>query len=89
MRTLFAAMLKNFSENIDKDLSRADVQDALRQTYSGFKAFKDKDMDEALMTACSNAIIHESRYELDKDGKLVIYYACTKEEAAVIDSYLQ
>lgn len=89
MRTLFAAMLKNFSENVDKDLSRADVQEALKETYSGFKAFKDHAMDEALMTACSNAIIHESKYELDKNGELIIYYACTKDEAAVIDSYLQ
>lgn len=89
MRTLFAAMLKNFSENVDKDLSRADVQAALKNEYGEFKAFKDKAMDEALMTACSNAIIHESKYELDKDGKLVIYYACTKDEADVIDSYLQ
>lgn len=89
MRTLFAAMLKNFSENVDKDLSRADVQDALRGTYSSFKAFRDKDMDEALMTACSNAIIHESKYELDGRGNLVIYYACTQDEAAVIDSYLK
>ena len=84
MRTLFGAMLKNFSENIDKDLCRADVQEALKGTYSGFKAFRDKDMDEALMTACSNGIIHESKYELNSKGELVIYYACT-----VIDSYLQ
>ena len=88
MKPLFFAMLKYFSKNVGAEASRADVQKALAGTYSGFKAFKDKAMDEALMTACSNGIIHESHYELDAAGKLVIFYSCTADEAAVIDSYI-
>lgn len=88
MKPLFFAMLKYFSGRVDQDASRADVQAALADVYGGFKAFKDKALDEALMTANSNGIIHESRYELDENGNLVIYYSCTQEEADVINSYI-
>ncbi|MDD6311035.1 MAG: hypothetical protein PUB09_03775 [Firmicutes bacterium] len=88
MKPLFFAMLKLYAKNVGKEYSRVDVQEALKATYGGFKAFKDKDMDAALMTACSNGIIHEARYELDAAGKLVIYYSCTQDEADVIDSYI-
>lgn len=88
MRPLFFAMLKSFAENVDREASRADVQNELRAEFGNFKAFKDKAMDEALMTACSNGIIHEARYELDAAGNLVIFYACSQEEADVINSYI-
>lgn len=88
MKPLFFAMLKYFSKNVGQEASRAQVQEALADVYGGFKAFKNKAMDEALMTACSNGIIHESHYELDENGKLKIFYACTEDEAAVIDSYI-
>lgn len=46
-------------------------------------------MDEALMTACSNGLIDESRYELDKDGKLVIYYKSSQEGIDTINKYIK
>ena len=46
-------------------------------------------MDEALMTACSNGLIDESRYELDQDGKLVIYYKASPEGIDTINSYIK
>lgn len=88
MKPLFFAMLKYYSKNVGVEASRADVQDALRGVYSSFKAFRDKDMDNALMTACANGIIHESRFELDGNGNLVIFYACTEEEANIINRYI-
>ena len=77
MRPLFFSVLKFFTDG--KEACRADVQDALRAEYGSFKAFKDHAMDEALMTACSNGLIDEIRYELDKDGKMVIYYKASQE----------
>ena len=87
MRPLFFSMLKYFTDV--KEACRADVQDALRGEYGNFKAFKDKAMDEALMTACSNGLIDESRYELDKDGKLVIYYKASQEGIDTINNYIK
>lgn len=89
MRPLFFSMLKYFTKEVGMEASRADVQDALRAEYSGFKAFRDKDMDEALMTACSNGLIEEGRYELDDKGNLVIYYRSTEDGIATINNYIK
>ena len=87
MRPLFFSVLKFFTDG--KEACRADVQDALRGEYGNFKAFKDHAMDEALMTACSNGLIDERRYELDQDGKLVIYYKASPEGIDTINSYIK
>lgn len=87
MRPLFFSVLKYLTSG--KEACRSDVQDALRADYGNFKAFKDKAMDEALMTACSNGLIDETRYELDDKGQLVIYYKATQEEIDTINSYIK
>lgn len=69
MRPLFFSVLKYFTDG--KEACRSDVQDALRAQYGNFKAFKDHAMDEALMTACSNGLIDESRYELARMASLL------------------
>ena len=65
------------------------MQDALRADYSNYKAFKDHAMDEALATACANGLITEERYELDDQGKLVIYYKSDQEQIDLINSYIK
>ena len=40
------------------------------------------------MTACSNGLIDESRYELDDKGNLVIYYKSSQEGIDTINSYI-
>lgn len=87
MRPLFFSMLKYYTTGVEA--CRADVQEALRAEYGNFKAFKDKAMDEALMTACSNGMIDETRYELDDKGKLVIYYKPSQESIDTINSYIK
>lgn len=87
MKPLNFAILKYFTSG--KEACRADVQEALKADYSGFRAFKDKGMDEALMTAASNGLIEESRIDLDKDGNLVIYYRAPQEGIDAINSYIK
>ena len=41
------------------------------------------------MTACSNGLIDESRYELDEKGNLVIYYKANQESIDTINSYIK
>ena len=89
MRPLFFSMLKFFTKEVGMEACRADVQDALRPEYGHFKAFRNKAMDEALMTACSNGLIEESRYELDENKNLVIYYRSTEDGIATINRYIK
>jgi len=80
-------MLKYYTTGVEA--CRADVQEALKDEYGSFKAFRDKAMDEALMTACSNGLIDESRYELDEKGNLVIYYKSSQEGIDTINNYIK
>lgn len=86
MKPLNFAILKFFTDG--KEHCRKDVQEALKGDYSNFKAFKDKQMDEALMTACSNGLIEESRLDM-ADGKLVIYYKANQDGIDAINSYIK
>lgn len=86
MKPLNFALLKHFTDG--KEYCRKDVQDALRADYGNFKAFKDKQMDEALMTAKSNGLIEESRLDM-VDGKLVIYYRANQDGIDAINSYIK
>lgn len=87
MKPLFFAMLKYFTTGVEA--CRADVQAALKAEYGNFKAFKDAAMDEALMTACSNGLIEETKYELDANGKLIIFYKANEDGIATINSYIK
>ena len=87
MRPLFQEVLHLYTDG--KERSRSMVQDELRDTYGNFKAFKDKQMDEALHTAMSNGLIAESRYELDENGNLVMYYQSDQDMIDLINSYIK
>lgn len=64
------------------------MQDALRAQYGTFRAFSDKQMDEALQTACSNGLIAENRLEMDSSGNLIIYYKSDQEMIDTIRKYV-
>ncbi len=87
MKPLNFAILKYFTSG--KEACRADVQEALKADYSGFRAFKDNQMDEALMTAASNGLLEESRLDMDKNGKVVIYYRANEDGIAAINNYIK
>ena len=81
------SVLKQFTDA--KEACRADVQEALRAQYGNFKAFKDHAMDEARVAAYSNELIDESRYELDDQGKQVIYYKISQKGIDMINNYIK
>lgn len=87
MKPLFQAVLDFYAQG--NEASRAQVQDALRADYGNFKAFKDHAMDEALHTAYANGMIGESRYELDDQGNLVIYYKSDQDMIDTIRGYIK
>lgn len=87
IRPLNYAMLKFFTTV--NEASVDDVMAALKDTYANFPAFKRDKMQEALMTAEKNALIGESRFDLDPSGNLRIFYSATPEQRKTIDSYIK
>lgn len=87
MKPLNYAILKYFTTV--KEACAEDVIEALKPTYGNFKALKKKAVIEALMTAEANGLIEETRYELDANGELRVYYHAHEEGAATINAYIK
>lgn len=86
-RPLNYAILKYFPTV--QEASVDDVMDALREEYGDYKAFRKKDMIEAIMTAQSNGLLDESRFDLDEKGELRVYYTTTEEQRNTIHAYIK
>lgn len=87
MKPLNYAILKHFTKV--KEASVIDVIDALKGEYGNFKALNKKDVLNAVLTAEANGLIEETRFELDANKELRIYYHANAEGAATINKYIQ
>lgn len=87
VRPLNYAILKQFTDG--KEYCRNDLKKILASDYSDWKAFSDKQMDDALLTACSNGLIEESHLDSDEKGNLVIYYQSNQESIDAINNYIK
>lgn len=83
---LYYAILKYMTKV--EEASADDVIEALKDEYGHYKAMKKPAVVEALMTGEANGLLEESRYELNKDGDLVVYFRAHEEGAATINSYI-
>ncbi|WP_163335991.1 hypothetical protein [Desulfopila sp. IMCC35008] len=81
------AILKLFTKI--KEGCADDVMDALKGNYGTFKAFKKDAIINALMTAEANGLLEESRFDLDSNNELRVYYRAHKEGAATINQYIK
>jgi DNA-binding PadR family transcriptional regulator len=87
MNPLNYAILKFFTKT---DEACADcVMDALKDQYGHFKAFKKHSVINALMTAEANGLLEESRFDLDSNEELRVYYRAHEEGAATINRYIK
>lgn len=87
MKPLNYAILKSFTEVAEACAN--DVMDRLRAQYGHFKAFNKKSIIDALMTAEANGLLEESRFDLDSNNELRVYYRAHEEGAATINSYIR
>lgn len=87
MKPLNYAILKHFTKV--KEACADDVIDALKGEYGNFKALKKADVIGALMTAEANGLLEETRFELDKNGVLKVYYHAHADGAATINKYIK
>ncbi len=81
------AILKMFTK-VDEACADC-VMDALRDRYGNYKAFKKPAIIEALMTAEANGLIEETRFDLDGNNELRVYYRAHEEGAATINAYIK
>ncbi len=87
MKPLNYAILKYFTTV--KEACADDVIEALEDQYGRFKALRKPSVIEAIMTAEANGLLEETRFNLDKQGELRVYYHAHKEGADTINSYIK
>lgn len=87
MMPLNFAILKLFTNG--KEACPEDVIEALRPEYGHFKALNKADVLTALMTAESNGLLEESRFELDKNGEVRVFFRAGAEAIATINKYIR
>ncbi len=87
MKPLNYAILKYFTTV--EEACADDVIEALKGEYGTFKALKKNALTTALMTAEANGLIEETRFELDINGELKVYYHAHEEGAATINRYIK
>ncbi|CAM2798762.1 hypothetical protein HAHI6034_00085 [Hathewaya histolytica] len=87
MKPLNYAILKYFTK-VDEACAD-DVIEALKGEYGNFKALKKKAVINALLTAEANGLIEETRFDLDGNKQLRVYYHAHAEGAATINKYIE
>lgn len=87
MKPLNYAILKYFTK-VDEACAD-DVIEALKPEYGNFKMLKKKSVIEALMTAEQNGLIEESRFDMDENGELRIFYHAHDEGRDTINNYIK
>lgn len=87
MKPLNYSILRYFT-TVDEACS-SDVMNALKSQYSHFKAFNNKDILSAIMTAAANGLLEESRFDLDESNNLRVYYKANAEGSDMINRYIK
>jgi hypothetical protein len=83
---LDCAVLKYFT-TVD-EASVVEVMEAIKDGYSDYRPFTRKGVSEVLMTGVVNGMLVETRYELEANGDLKVYYKADEEGRRIINKYL-
>ena len=87
MKALNYAILKHFTKV--KEACAEDVIETLKGEYGNFKALNRDDVIAALMTAEANGLLEETRFEMDEQDVLRVYYHANEDGAATINKYIK
>lgn len=66
-----------------------EIMGALKDQYGSFRAFNKPDIVTALMTAEANGLLEQSRFEMDSDNEIRVYFRAHEEGAATINKYIR
>lgn len=86
MKPLNYAILKHFTKV--KEACADDVIDSLKGEYGSFKGLNKKAVMNSLLTAEANGLIEETRFDLDKNKELRVFYHAHEEGAAIINKFI-
>ncbi|MCG8565389.1 MAG: hypothetical protein MI747_09950 [Desulfobacterales bacterium] len=86
MKPLNYAILKYFTKV--EEACADDVMEALKGQYADFKAFTKPAVISAIMTAEANGLLEETRFDMDGNNELRVYYRAHEEGAATINHYI-
>ena len=84
---LYYAIMKH-SENGKPDCTEGVMHD-LAASYSSYKLFTRKDIDEALATAKENGLLDECDWEIDDNGELQTFYIANDFGRDMIQRYIR
>ena len=87
MRPLYYSMLLLFKDGKERCVN--DVINELKGEYSGFKMLKFNSVQEGLMTAKENGLLDETRFDLDQEGKLRVYWKVNDYGMQMMNSYIK
>ena len=86
MKPLNYAILKYMTTV--KEACPENVIDALSSQYSTFRAFNKADVLTALLTSEANGLLEESRFDLDANGELRLFFRAHAEGMETINRYI-
>ena len=84
MKPLNFAILKLFTDG--RERSPEDVIEALKPEYGSLNK---PEVLTSLMTAESNGLLEESRFELDEAGEVRMFFRAGAESIATINNYIR
>mgnify|MGYP001047991996 FL=1 len=87
MRPLYYSMLLLFKDGKERCVN--DVINELKGEYSSFKMLKFSSVQEGLMTAKENGLLDETRFDLDEEGKLRVYWKVNDYGMQMMNSYIK
>lgn len=87
MKSLYYAIMK-YMTTVD-EASNQDVINALSNEYGSFKMLRSDAVEEALMTAKANGLLDESRFELDSNDVLHVYYSVNEYGRDLINHFIK
>lgn len=87
MRPLYYSMLLLFKDGKERCVN--DVITELKPEYGNFKMLKPSAVQEGLMTAKTNGLLDETRFDLDANNQLRVYYKVNDYGMQMMNSYIK
>ena len=87
MRPLYYSMLLLFKDGKERCVN--DVINELKSEYGHFKMLKFPAVQEGRMTAQNNGLLDETRFDLDEEGKLRVYWKVNDYGMQMINGYIK
>lgn len=87
MKPLYYSMLLLFKDGKERCVN--DVIEELKPEYAHFKMLKFAAVQEGLMTANNNGLLDETKFDLDENGNLRVYWKVNDYGMQMMNTYIK